>query len=377
MNLVVARRTSLSVFGAVLLSLTLASQVLAASWNAPMALTSSGIAFAKGLGTDGASTALALYMEHTPDMPDVGFAYRLKVRHSDNAGMSWDPPITLAESTINADIAMRGDIVDVVWDNGNGNRIRYARSFDGGMSFGPSVALSPTRKSAWNPSVARGPDGLVAVAWENLTTGVLKVRVSADGGDTFAPEINLANVAYDMGVEVAVGNGVIYVAYVEEDFNSLSMRRSTDEGSSWSLPIPITGNVYSVREMFSLAAAGSVAYIAYAIETGSGGGSDVKYRRSTDMGASWAVERSLSPVAWNSWEPNIELQGGVLRAVFTRRSPVTVFYRKSADGVTWSTSEKVADDAVEGMVGFAGKAIALIRSSAGPDNEVFVTTRTP
>jgi len=373
MKSIVVRRTALSLPGAVLLSLVLASQALAATWSAPMPLTSSGIAFAKALGTLGNSTVIAVYIEHTPDMPNFPFTYALKIRRSTDSGLSWAPPLKLSKDALNADIATRGSVVDVVWDQGDTNRIRYARSLDGGLTFDPPVALSPKGKWAWNPSVARGPDGVVAVAWENLNTGHVNVRVSTDGGTSFAPQVPVAIAAYDMGVEVAVGQGVIYVAYAE-DFDELHIRRSTDDGMTWSPAIPITNNLYGVHEQVSLTAVANRAYLAYAIRTGSGN-ADVKYRRSTDHGASWGGEMALSPVAWDSWEPDIAVQGGVLRAVFTRRgSPYRVFYRQSSDGVNWAAPEKAAAMGYEASVGFAGKGIVLYRVGTG---DAYVVTRTP
>lgn len=376
MKSAVTARAGASVPAAVLLSLLLASQVVAGTWSPSTPLTSTGIAFAEGIGTVGGSTALALYIEHDPDMPDLGYSYRVKIRRSTNSGMSWAAPVILTNDGLNADIVMSGSTVDVVWDRSGTDRIRYTRSFDGGLTFEPSAAVSPINKSARNPSVARGPDGVVVIAWENLNTGVLKVRVSTDGGDSFAPEVNLANVAYDMGVEVAVGDGVIYVAYVEDNgFDNLRIRRSTDDGASWSMPIPITDDLYAVFEQFDITAVGSHAYIAYAIENAAPT-QDVKFRRTTNNGMNWTDQANLAPSKWRTWEPAISLQDGVVRAVFTRRTPngVSVYYRQSSDGINWSPSEFVAANAAEASIGFAGKSIALFRSG---NTDAFSSTRAP
>lgn len=372
MNSAVVRRTALSLPGAMLLSVILASQAMAATWSAPMPLTSSGIAFAQALATiPSSSTALALYTEHD-ETPGSDFTYSLKLRRSTTSGASWNAPITLTPDTINGDISALGSVADVVWDQ-NG-RIRYARSMNGGQSFGASIPLSPVGKSAWNPSVARGPNGRVAVVWENLNTGVLWVRVSGDGGNTFNPQMALGNVAYDMGVEVAVGQGVIYVAYHPDTDGQLRITRSTNGGTTWSVPEPITDTAYGVREQFSITAVGSHAYIAYS--TGPVFGTpDVKLRRTTDKGVHWSNQAALSPGSWESWGPNISLQGGVVRAVFTRRgSPDRVYYRQSNDGVTWAASEKVAQPGYEASVGFATKIIVLYRVGTG---DAFVATGTP
>jgi hypothetical protein len=97
-------RTSLSLAGAVLLSLVLAGQSLAATWTT-VPLTSSGNTWAEGLVTLGSSTAVAVYS-------DTGAIF---VRRSTNSGATWKAPLRLAASGWNPAIAGRGTNVDVVW----------------------------------------------------------------------------------------------------------------------------------------------------------------------------------------------------------------------------------------------------------------------
>jgi hypothetical protein len=350
------------------LSLVLAGQSLAATWSGPIQLTTSGIAFAEGVATVGSSTVLAVYSEHSPEMPDFPFEYAVRLRRSVDSGATWAPHIELASKGFEPDIAARGSKVDVVWTTGG--RVRYARSQNGGQAFGSTIALSPTGLPfAVNPSVARGPNGLVAVAWENLNTQVAKVRVSTNGGASFGPMTNVASVAYDLGVKVAVGDGAIHVGFAA-DFDELQVISSTDEGVSWSLPSTITNDLYGIHDDFDLVAAGDLVYVAFTTESPAGD-PRVKLRGSTDSGANWTAETRLSPAGWNAWEPDLSLTGGVLRAVFTRLSPQRVFYRESADGISWTAAEKVARPGYEASVGFATDIIVLYRIGTG---DVFART---
>ena len=355
-------RAAISLPAAALLSIVIAGQSLGATWSAAKQLTTSGTAFAEALATVGSSTVLAVYVEHSSEMPDVPYGYAVRIRRSLDSGATWQPPIQLSSDGLEADIAARGSNVDVVW--AQGKRIRYARSTNGGQSFGPSVALSPTGLPfSRNPSVARGPNGLVAVTWENLNTQVAKIRISTDGGATFGPMMNVADVAYDMGVKVAVGNDVIHVAYAE-DFEALRVVSSTDDGASWSSPEPISDELYGVYEQFDIVANGSRAYLAFTTENDFGV-TAVEYRGTADKGASWPTAGVIASTDANASEPSLALTGGVLRAVYSRRSPSRVFYRESSDGISWSAAEKAAQPGYEASVAFASDIVVLYRIGTG------------
>jgi len=363
-------RAAVSLPLAGLLSVVLASQSLAATWSPAKQLTTSGTAFAEAVATVGSSTVLAIYVEHSPEMPDIPFGYAVRIRRSVDSGATWQPPIQLSSDGLEADIAARGSNVDAVW--AQNKRIRYAHSDDGGQTFGPSVALSPSGLPfSRNPSVARGPNGLVAVTWENLNTQVAKIRISTDGGSTFGPMMNVADVAYDMGVKVAVGNDVIHVAYAQE-FDELRVVSSTDDGASWSAPEPISDELYGVYEQFDIVANGTRAYLAFTTANDFGV-TAVKYRGTADNGASWPTAGVIAGTAANASEPSLALTGGVLRAVYSRRSPSRVFYRESPDGVSWSAAEKAAQPGYEASVGFASNIVILYRVGTGT---VFARTGT-
>jgi hypothetical protein len=127
-------RASFSVTGAVLLSLLLAGQSMAASWGA-VPLSSSGQAYTGGLVTLGTSTAVAVYEDNRAVL----------VRRSTNSGASWKAPLRLAATSGAPAIAGRGTNVDVVWMKSTSevsSVIRYARSTNSGGTFRSSVRLS-------------------------------------------------------------------------------------------------------------------------------------------------------------------------------------------------------------------------------------------
>lgn len=367
--------------GAVLLSLVLAGQSVAATWAAPFALTAWPSSVAGDLVTLGSSAAVAVYAEHPADFvgPSSVFA-----RRTTDSGASWAAPTLLSTDGSFPAVAGYGSSVDVVWNKGNG-RIRYARSTDGGATFGSSIALSPLGRYAWRPSVARGPDGVVAVVWEDVQSGAVRVRVSTNGGAAFGAARTLATAGDELGVAAAVGRGVIYIAY-HVGSDGLRVRRSIDAGATWGGAAVISNA--STGEGIDITAAGHAAYVAYTVPNAAPNFSRIRYRATSNSGASWSSQRNLSPLTWTTAYPQIELKGGVLRASFLRCTPEfdicvdnRVLYRQSANGVSWAAAERVSPtslwDAYPAGIGFAGKILALYTGIGPSGDQPFVRAGTP
>jgi hypothetical protein len=367
------RSRYLALPGALLLSVLLAGQTLAATWAPPVALTSADVVYQGDIAGAG-TTAVAIYAS-----ADSG---KVMARRTTNSGSTWSAAVQLASVGMFPAIAGNGVSFYAVWNSSTG-RVRHARSTNGGASFGASVALSPAGRYAWRPSIASDGAGRLAVAWEDYDSGEIKARVSLDGGASFGAAQTVATGGIGAGTAVAIGDGVLYVAYSAGP-SAVRVKRSLNWGSSWSAPTRVTGALAAIG--ISMTAAGSQAYVAYAAD--SSYGSKVRYRRTTDKGATWSAQMDLGPPTWTTYEQHLALQGGVLRATFTRCKlevdvciDERVFYRQSSNGTIWSTSERVSPtglwDAYSGRVTHAGKILALYVGDSAAGANPYVRVGSP
>ena len=368
---------------AVLLALAVVGQTLAAAWSTPIPFSTSHRAWANGLVALGGSTAVAAYSEYNP----IGKVF---VRRSTDGGQTWSQRKRLSSLDVWSgfpDIAGRGTFVDVVWMHygQDAYRLKYARSTDGGASYQTPVTIASG--NAYLPSVARGPNGLVAIGWRKGSSNELYVRVSTDGGVSFgAPTlVGATSVATDGYPEVALaaGNGVVYAAYLTS-FSRIRVRRSLDGGVTWSPALRVT-NYTAETSRFDITAAGANAYIAYVDNRDQ---PHIRYQRTLDKGATWSDPFKLTlPSAFDANDPVVNLTGGVLRAAYEACldevcSETSVYYRDSSDGLHWSPAEIVSTHvgayAQPGGVAFAGGALVLYDAGeSDPDYapDVYVRTR--
>ena len=239
----------------------------------------------------------------------------------------------------------------------------------------------------------------MAVAWhqapiDTFETNTIQVRVSGNGGTSFDAPTTLASISADWmrPPAVAVGGGVIYVAYFINDTN-VRLRRSLDGGVTWKPPVTVSNNGSVAMNIVALSAvaAGDRAYVAFTVENA--GQTWTRYRRTANSGASWSSPIDLSvPSANPSLIPELALKAGVLHAAFEQCGDPScatsaVYYRSSANGTTWSAAEKVSHNGPEwaypGGVGFAGRIIVPYSADNGgtdpfgPNSDVFVRTGTP
>ncbi len=352
---------SLSIPAALLLCLALGGQSMAAgTWATPTRVAD--YAWSEGLATLADGTALIAYEKC------IGRDFcssRTYVKRSTDGGVTWEPRYEVPDDADMAAIDGRGSTVDLVYRSIGGG-LGYRRSTDGGVSFGPEMNLGHSYGSAQEPSVARGPNGLVAVSWGEWPnfTDLISVRVSDDGGATFGAKTSWHTSDTDWSA-VAVGNGVVYVLHLNGQ-GSPVVRRSNDRGETWTkiLPLPDISAPYYA----SIAAAGNNVFVTY---VGGDDYEDVLVQRSSDKGSAWSQPDSVVSNLSAPYEPKVTIDGGVMRMIYTTDDGL--YYTESHDGQSWSDPDFVTRRKWGGYVGFAGRPIVVYEGR----QDIFVRTRTP
>lgn len=340
---------------AILLSVAQVGDTLAVSWTATRTVAAGGTAWAAPSSLAVSSSTVAHLVFEQGVVGTFGAYYR----RTTNSGTNWSAPFRLSRASVGEagvpNIAAWGTSVDAVWLEGENilagldTVAMYRRSMDAGVTWSDAVALSPPQESAGMPRIARR-GSLVVATWTNEVTGKVFAKVSTDGGASWKPRVALATSTRKVGSRfeafpvVAVGTGVIYVAYYSGN-HSLRIRRSTTSGTSWGSykTLATTGDGWYP----SLAASGSKAIVGFAATTST----DVwtVIRRTTDKGANWGSAVSLaSKSSYPSFSPVVAVRGSRWMAIYekcTSNSCVNsdVYYRASSNSAsTWSSASKAS-----------------------------------
>lgn len=150
-------------------------------------------------------------------------------------------------------VATVGDRVHVVTNNDEADAYYFTKS-ETATSFGDPFRLgnadgAPDYSSA---AVATGPDGATYAAWINQDSKTIFLRRRETNG-SFGPvrTVDRDNTfPYNVDITVA-SDGAIFVAWLEPN-RPVRMRRSTDQGSSWSNRIGVS-DVTGFRDVVDLA----------------------------------------------------------------------------------------------------------------------------
>lgn len=186
-----------------------------------------------------------------------GASDRVIVQRSTDGGASWSRERALFTSGSrhrqvlpNLAVGARGRVVSVAFraQGPRGTTLFVRTSRDGGRRFGPRVAVATRsgRSSVGVPAVAVG-DGVVAVAWTDRRDGTVEVRRSRDDGRTFGKVAALGRTRLTIECRARVTDGLVglaasgprlYVAWAEARDRScladrIVVRASVDRGSRW------------------------------------------------------------------------------------------------------------------------------------------------
>lgn len=263
------------------------------------------------------SNVYAVYVRNIRDLTDWSSARPvgdLFIRISRDNGVTWEPEkqLTTARGAFRVSIAVEGPKIYMIWmDYRSQNTwdLYYRRSVNSGSTWEPEIKLVPgtTPVGAERPQIAAVGNS-VHITWmdgrDNKPPCVnendkiipqcteIYYKRSTDWGVSFGPNIRLTREAeYSGRPEIAAApGGAVIVAYdYSYDSSGLEqfMVRSTDNGSTWSVPKRFSFAPGDSSHS-SLIYDGSTFHIAWFDGRGDAT-SGIYYQNSSDSGANWGV----------------------------------------------------------------------------------------
>ena len=308
---------------------------------------------------------------------DGGETWGADIRLTDTTGTDYDPAIVCA-----------GSKVHIIWRCGN--RIFYLRSTDAGQTWLPKTLLHSGGIMLQSPCIAASGD-TVYTAWVRAPGGFppyqALLRRSLDGGVTWLDTIRVSPPGYDTCADCAlvVDKGKrVHFFWTNSWFSvgpywGLYTRKSTDFGATWSAPVELeTPSAITLK--FSCAAGPDSNVLHYIVLGNSSGGTlyNLKYRRSSDGGASWnQYFFKAAGASWTLWEfPEVAVDTSTgqvhLAWVWNATSSLKgeIMYNQSTDnGLNWGTDERLTyDDSVSTRPSISCGSVHLIWSDTRDGN---------
>lgn len=319
---------------------------------------------------------------------------------------SWLPRVALAPDA--------PDEVYLLWQEilftggTHGGEILFARSADGGRSFGEPINLSNspegdgkgrlTRRLWHNGSLdlAAGPGGQVYAAWTEYE-GRLWFARSADGGETFGEPRLVAGGDSDpaRGPSLARGDGGrLYLAWAvgNDPAADVHLAVSDDGGESFGAPRAVAaGDGHADAPGVAAAGRDSVHLVWGESPSGPLRRYRVLYARSSDGGDSWGEPREVSGPANGQFEsasyPDLAVEAAegesslhVLWHLFAAAGerPRGLGFTRSRDGGRSFAAPTVVPGTADPSLGFTGSRQGLLtqKLAARGEGEVVVANST-
>ena len=291
-------------------------------------------------------------------LPSDGSTSGIFVFKSSDGGVSWQGPYTVVDAHssafedkewITCDASpyspFKGNLY-VAWrrfyDDSLGG-IDFSRSTDGGQTWSPLKKLSVSTYGVQWPTLTVDDSGVLYVAWLNFYYNRLEYVKSSDGGSTFSIPATIARLS---------GGGWYYI---NPDMLVISYPAITADVSPAS---PYVGNLYVVY-----------------MDTTSNNGTDIFFTKSTNGGVNWSTPVRLNDdirgIVRDQFHPWIDVdQNGVITVIFydRRNDPhnrlMNVYLTQSFDGgETWTPNVRVtsvsSDPAAGSKSGLIGEYIGL------------------
>jgi len=145
------------------------------------------------------------------------------------------------------------------------------------------------------------------------------------------------------------GNNVHVVWYDSRDGNEeIFYKRSTDGGATWEVDRKLTTKALGNSDNPSIAVSGNTVHVVW--YDNRDGNPEIYYKRSTDGGNTWGADTRLTNAAGNSYTPSIAVSGDTVHVVWhdNRDGNEEIYYRRSIDGgTTWGPDTRLTNTGVD------------------------------
>jgi predicted secreted protein with PEFG-CTERM motif len=229
--------------------------------------------------------------------------------------------------------------VYVGWVDNNANKfnIFFAKSTDGGSSFGTPISLGNLSTQGADHLKMVGSDGKIYAIWQSFSSGssAIYFSMSSDGGNTFGIPTEINEQGKDSAFpQIAVSGTHVYAVWLERTQGGITnviFCKSDDSGSSFSKPNVIThhsGN--SGLPQISVDA--NNVYLLW--EDNSLGNFDVFFTKSNDMGNTFGSLTNISNDTGESGTPRMNVVGQNVNIVWMDNTAgnYDILFSKSVDG---------------------------------------------
>jgi hypothetical protein len=361
------------------------------AFEEPQALSPPGTSVHPDVVVDGAGTVHVVWSQRLGGGEVAPYTALLYARSFDQ-GRTYTAPVqaltgSLYTTAFDPRLAAAGGFVYVVarhGGKGDPGEIRFARSPDGGASFGQAIHLSLTLGTSTHPRVAASPGGAVFVAWveQDAPFGpAVRLARSLDRGATFEPARTIFSpplpgsfaIVPVSNLELALdpASGALYVLWDEVtpgDTRRVMLSRSLDGGDSFAPPLVLASG--DVRHATLTARAPGRIHASWQQAGVSPRLSDIVATESTDDGDTFGAPTLLSdPIGsdqraagrpWAASGPNGTLAVGW---EVTEASPPDVVVKLDTGGGPSSPATSVSSTAGPSIRG---------RGALGPDGTLYV-----
>jgi hypothetical protein len=168
---------------------------------------------------------------------------------------------------------------------------------------------------------------------------------STDGGESWLADTRLTiDTAVSCNPTVSASGQVVHVIWNDfrSGYSDIYYKRSTDNGESWAVDKRLTLNAYASNP--SMSVSGSIVHAAWYDDRD--GNFEEYYKRSLDGGQNWNPDIRLTNNIGNSLRPSISVSGLTVHLVWydDRDGMLQIYYKRSTDGGnSWGADAKLTN----------------------------------